>query len=270
MANERPPHPAETRNDSEGLRHRAAAPRPLARAEVSAAECLLRALRATTPEERDHHASLGLLAEAEDDREMTALLLRQRYLAEFASGRFEEARTTANEVVALEELGDVARQDAARAALAVGALDEAVEHLRIATRVCPPTRRSFHFATLGAYLRFGGRLDEAIVAFEKAVRFATKERPFYRAQQALAEVALGRPPHKDLSVLREELEGLESERGYRLWILGELCSLLGDEAASRRYLTAFVERVHAAPLEKSVALAGELRRAEEILARRSA
>ena len=66
------------------------------------------------------------------------------------------------------------------------------------------------------------------------------------------------------------LEREERGRGYTLWILGELCSLLGDAPASKRYLTEFVERVGAAPPEKSVALAGELRLAEEILARRSA
>lgn len=242
---------------------------PPKRAGMSPESCLLRALRASSAEERLRFAEQGLLR-GSDDPEMTALLLRQRYLAEFAFGKFDQARATATAILDLEELGEIARQDAARVAMALGLVNEAADHLRIAARICPPARRAFHLATLGAYLRFNGRQEEAVSAFEKALRAATKDRAFYQAQLALAECSLGKSPSVDLQRLKQELEASERRRGYDLWILGELCSFLGEDELAARYLRQFLERLKDAPLDKSVALGGEARRAEEILAKRSA
>lgn len=245
-------------------------PRPPRTAEPDTAEtCLLRALRARTSEERETFAARGL-ARVDDDDEMTALLLRQLYLVHLDRRDYESALGVAEEMVELGELGDVARQDAARAAMGLDKIDVAAGHLRIAARVCPPDRRAFHFATLGALLRFGGKPQEAVEAFSKASRWSTKERSLYRAQQVLAERDARLTPSADLSSLRASLEELESGRGYALWVLGEICALLGDREASRSYLTRFLSRLSDASPAKCLALRGEIARAEALLQELSA
>jgi tetratricopeptide (TPR) repeat protein len=154
--------------------------------------------------------------------------------------------------------------------MGLGQLEVAAGHLRIAARICPPDRRAFHWATLGALLRFSGRAREAIEAFAKASRWATKDRSLYRAQQALCEAAAELAPSADLSGLRQSLESGEAHKGYTLWVLGELCALLGDAKASREYLTSFLSRTHGASPAKNLALKGEIAHAEALLQKLSA
>ncbi len=237
----------------------------------TAATLLLRALRATGPEARTALALAGLsrLEREEPDEEMEALLLRQLYLGQLEEGDFAAAMETAEDMIELAALGDVARQDAARAALGLGEVDVAVGHLRIAARIAPDSRRAFHLATLGALLRFSGRSEEAISAFEHAVRVATEDRALYQAQLALSEVAAGRPSSQDLATLRTRLESSEHQRGYTLWVLGELCSHVGDEPASRDYFTRFLDRMTHAGRAKALALRGEVALAQGALRKSS-
>jgi tetratricopeptide (TPR) repeat protein len=204
--------------------------------------------------------------QSDPDDEMRALLLKQIYTCRMEAGRFHEALDIAEEIVEFGTLADVARQDAARAALALGSLDSAVAHLEIAARVGPPERRSFHLATLGAWLRFGGRAHEAETAFREATRSAEGDRSLFSAQLALAQVDAGQKPSRDLKELRLELEQSESQRGYHLWVLGELCAKTGDHAATRRYMEAFLQRLEGASPVKCISLQGEIARAEELLA----
>ncbi len=236
----------------------------------SAAGLLLKALHARSTEEREAFASGGLarLRHEEEDRELEALLLRQLYLAQMEREEFFLALETANEMIELETLGDVARQDAARAALGLGEIEAAAGHLRIAARVGPASRQPFHLATLGALLRFAGKMDEAIAAFDRAVRIATGDRPFYQAQLALAQLVAGEPPHYRMLELRQHLESDEApQNGYRLWILGEICAELGDDEACRNYLTRFLAKMTDAPRAKLLALSGEVAHAEALLER---
>lgn len=245
-------------------------PLPPRTAEAETAEtCLLKALRAATLKQRERWARQGL-ARTSDDPELEALLLRQLYLVALERQEDRLALQLAEEMIELGELGDIARQDAARAALGCGNLDAAVGHLRIAARICPEDRRAFHWATVGALLRFGGRYPEAIQAFSRARRWATQDRTLYQAQLVLTECAASLQPSTQLTQLREHLESLESQHGYTEWVLGELCALLGDRPASRRYLTRFLSRLHEAPRAKYLALQGEIARAKALLQELSA
>lgn len=244
-------------------------PKP-ARRETSG-DCLARALRAKQSGERRALAEAGLVRldqEGDDDPEMEALLLRQIYLADLEDGDLEGALQAATEMVELEALGDIARQDAARAAAALGEIDVAAAHLRIAAEVCPPDRRAFHLATLGSLLRFAGRATEAVPVFQTAVDCAKKDRFLYLGQWALAEQAAGQEPTWALEELRRGLESAPTQKGYALWVLGELCAALGDEQSGARYLTRFLGRVEGAPRAKALALAGEVAHAKTLLARR--
>lgn len=246
-----------------------------------AADCLLKALGTKSAEEKRRFADQGLRlinggpgiggepAGDEEDYEMMALLLRQKYLAEIEEGNDRAALRVAEQMVELGTLGDVARQDAARAALGVDDLDAAIGHLRIAARVCPPDRRAFHYAHLGTLLRFDGQVDQAIEAFKKAIRWATEDRDLYLAQQALAEVALGRTT-ADLEGLRERLESDDPMKAYSLWVLGELCLVLGDTESGATYLKRFLSRQTDAPRAKALALKGEVAHASALLRQISA
>lgn len=231
--------------------------------------CLLRALRAGKTEEREHFAQMGLRElerSSDEDDELRALLLKQLYTARMERGRYHEALDIAEEVIEIGTLADVGRQDAARAALALGHVDEAAEHLEIAARVAPSDRRAFHWATLGAWLRFAGRAGEAEHAFREASQAARVDRSLYSAQLALVEFDAGRKSTRDLSALRSELEGAESQRGYSLWVLGELCARTGDRDAAKSYMAAFLERLEGASPVKCLALRGEIARAEALVA----
>lgn len=248
---------------------------------LDASDCLLRALGSQASEQKRLYAERGLgllnggpgiageLAEDEEDYELMALLLRQKYLADIEEGNDEGALRVAEQMVALGTLGDIARQDAARAALGVDDIAGAIGHLRIAARVCPPDRRAFHYAHLGTLLRFDGQMDQAIEAFQKAIRWATEDRDLYLAQQALAEVALGHTS-ADLEALRVRLENDDPMKAYALWILGELCVVLGDTESGATYLRRFLSRQTGAPRAKALALKGEVSHASALLRQISA
>lgn len=231
---------------------------------------LLRALRTEDLSEKQRLATQGLTRPGADDDETRALLLRQLYLVHLEREEFDEALETAEEIVDLESLGDIARQDAARAALGAGEFERALGHLGIAAEVCPPERRAFHLGTKGALLRFAGRPGDAIAVFDEAARLATGDRALYRAQLALSEVAAGREPRFSLGEIYAELERERPLKGYTLWVLGELAGLLGNPTASRDYLMRFVTRLSRAPRAKTLALAGEMAHAQALLDRLSA
>jgi len=245
--------------------------RPKSARRETSGDYLGRALRAQSSSQRRALAEAGLVRldqEDDEDPEMEALLLRQIYLADLEEGDLEGALETATEMVELAALGDIARQDAARAAAALGEVDVAAAHLRIAAEVCPRERRAFHLATLGSLLRFAGRTAEAVPVFETAADCAQKDRLLYLGQWALAEQAAGRKPTLNLEELRRDLEEAPSQKGYALWVLGELCAALGDDKAGARYLTRFLGRLEGAPRAKALALAGEVAHAKSLLARR--
>lgn len=232
---------------------------------------LLKALGVQDPRQKRSFAEQGLHAldrEAED-HEMYGLLLRQIYLADIEEGHDEDALHIASELIDLGTLGEVARQDAARAALGAHDISAAIGHLRIAARVCPPGRRAFHYGHLGALLRFAGQAEQAEDAFAKALKWATEHRKLYEAQKALAQAQAGKAV-TGLIELRDALEDDEKLPVYALWILGELCLLLGENDQGREYLEQFLARQVGISRAKSLALQGEIAHATALLERLSA
>lgn len=192
--------------------------------------------------------------------------MRQLYLAHMEARRFAHALAISEQMVDLGVMPDVARQDAARACLGLERADAAVEHLRIASRVGPPSRRAFHLWTLGTTLYLLGRYREAAGVLARALRWGTTAKPLYAAQLALARAAGGDTAQlRGFETLREQLAEAPCGQGYGQFVLGELSYHLGDHAAARRYLDGFVRRTTSGRVALAVALTGEIYRARELL-----
>lgn len=238
-------------------------------AESRAGELLRKATQAESSGARAKYATRGL-AQVGGDNTLRAMLLRQLYLSQMESERFDAAVITAREVLALDVLPDVACQDLARAQLALGHYREAVEELRRASRVGPASRRAFHLWTLGTTLYFGQEYAAAATALERAVRWGTSARPLYRAQLLLARLGLGRKSTAArvataLAQARNELEEAPCGQGYGRYVLGELAHRQGDRPAARRFLEEFIQRSDSARVAQRVALSAELARARHLL-----
>jgi pentatricopeptide repeat protein len=228
-----------------------------------AIDLLQKATLARTAGTRAKYATKGL-SEPGADRTTKTLLLRQLYLAHMEAGRFEDARSVAEQMVETGVLPDVARQDAARACLGVGATEEAVEHLRIASRVAPASRRAFHLWTLGSALYLTGRTREAAGILARAARWGTTAKPLYLAQLALARVASGDDAVR-LEEHREQLEAAACGQGYGQFVLGEMAVLQRDFPAAKRYLTGFVRRTTTGRVALAVGLSAEIEHARRLL-----
>jgi len=219
-------------------------------------------MTAPTPEGRARFARQGLASKAALDRTTQAMLLRQLYLTHFEKRAFEKARTVAVSAIELGILSDVLHQDAARAAIALGDVDDAVLHLRTAARKGPPSRRPFHLWTLGSLLFLEGRYEDATLALTRAARWGTKDKPLYKAHLALVRIARGhKPKTRELQEVIDELARVPAGQGYGRFVLGHLAYAAGEFAVASRYLEAFVERIEAGrgllavSLEREVAMA---------------
>jgi len=230
---------------------------------------LRKAMAARSTTARTRWAKQGLASRAPLDKTTQAMLLRQLYLSHYESKRFRAALQAALQALELEVLGDVLHQDAARAALALGDVDAAVSHLRVAARRGPPSRRPFHQWTLGSTLFMAHRYDEAISALERAVRWGTRDKPLYRAHLALVRMASGEPV-SDLQSTIDELATAPCGQGYGRFVLGHLAYTAGAWPAAQRYLDAFLRRTAAARPSLAIALDAELRMARATLAKMSA
>jgi len=110
-------------------------------------------MEASTARSRGIWARRGLASRNRIDRTVHAMLLRQLYLAHFEQRQFKAALEVAEQAAELDVLPDVVQQDLARALVALGDVDRAVSHLRLAARVGPASRRAFHWWTLGSIPR---------------------------------------------------------------------------------------------------------------------
>jgi|SRR6185503_9268507 len=209
-------------------------------------------------------ARRGLASRAPLDKTTNAMLLRQLYVALFELRRFGDALRVAESAVELGVMPDVIHHDAARAAFAAGDLDAAVAHLRTAARRSPASRRSFHWWTLGSTLFHAERYGESAAALERAVRWATNDRPLYRAQLALVRLAAG---EGDADVQRaiDELAAAPCGQGYGRFVLGHLAYAAREFRAARQYLDAFVRRTESSPAPTAIALEPELKMAKATL-----
>lgn len=243
---------------------------------------LQRGTRALTPEDLLHKAMAarstlsrarwarrGLASRAPLDKTTHAMLLRQLYLSYYEERRFEHARATAIEALSLGVLADVIHQDAARAALGAGDLGAAVVHLRVAARRSPPSRRCFHHWTLGSVFFLAGRYAESAGALERAVRWATRDKPLYRGHLTLVRIAAGEQV-ADLGAAIEELAIAPCGQGYGRFVLGHLSYAAGAWASARRFLEAFIERTEGSRPELALSLDGELKMSRATLAKISA
>jgi tetratricopeptide (TPR) repeat protein len=230
---------------------------------------LQKAMAAKSPASRARWARQGLAARAPLDRTTQAMLLRQLYLSRYEARRFDAARDIIEQALELGVLRDVLHQDAARAALALGDVDDAVSHLRMAARRGPASRRPFHLWTLGSTLFLAHRYAEAASALERAVRWGTNDRPLYRAHLALVRIASGEHVD-DLRSAIVELAGSPCGQGYGRFVLGHLAYATGSWPVARRYLEAFVRRTDASRPSLAIALEAELKMARATLAKMSA
>jgi tetratricopeptide (TPR) repeat protein len=194
------------------------------------------------------------------------MLLRQLYLSHYEARRFTKALDVAEQALELDVLPDVMHQDAARAALAAGDLEAALTHMRLAARRSPASRRAFHQWTLGSILFMAQRYDDSISALERASRWATVEKPLYRAHLALARIAKG-DSVGDLQRTIDALAEAPCGQGYGRFVLGHLAYAAGEFRAARRYLDAFVERTEAGKQALGIALESELQMAKATLAK---
>jgi len=226
-------------------------------------------MAARTPASRARHAKTGLASAPRLDRTVHAMLLRQLYLSLFETRQFPEALEVARQAVELGVLPDVLHHDAARAAFAAGDLEGSVRHLRTAARRAPASRRPQHLWTLGGTLFLAQRYGEATSALTRATRWATREKPLYRAHLALCRLAGG----EEVDELQETIDALAQApcgQGYGRFVLGHLAYAAGEWSTARRYLEAFVKRTEQGRNAMGIALEGEVRMARATLAKMAA
>jgi len=229
-------------------------------------EMLSRAMEALTPRARALWARRGLACRAPLDRTTQSMLLRQLYLAYFEEERFERAALIAEQAVALDVLPDVVHQDAARAKQATGDVEGAIAHLRLAARLGPPSRRAFHWWSLGSLYYLVGRHEEAVGALARAARWGTRDKPLYQGHLALAQIALGQPPG-DLDELIDRLVSVPAGNGYGRFVLGQLAFHARRWDDARQWLGAFVHRSTIGRPAMAIALRGEVEVARQMLGR---
>lgn len=226
-------------------------------------DLLERAIQAPTARAKEIAARRGLAFDEELDRTTEAMLLRQLYLSLYARKRFDEAYDVIAKAIDIDVLRDVMHQDAARAKQALGDINGAAGHLRLAARSAPPSRRAFHWWTLGSVFFLAERHEDAARALERAVRWATSEKPLYQGHLALAKLSAGRRV-RGLAKLVDRLEDCPAGQGYGRFVLGHLAYARGHHAAATEYLQSFVER-SAGRDAMALALAAEVKMARATL-----
>jgi tetratricopeptide (TPR) repeat protein len=194
------------------------------------------------------------------------MLLHQLHLSYFEDRSFVRAFEVARQAIELGVLPDVLHQDAARAALAAGDVDAGLDHLRLAARRGPASRRPYHLWSLGSTLFLAHRYAEAIAALERAARWGTHDKPLYRAHLALVRLATGERV-ADLQPTIDALAAAPTAQGYGQFVLGHLAYVSGAWEAARRYLRAFVRRTASGRPAQAIALDGELAMARATLAK---
>ncbi len=210
-------------------------------------------------------ARRGLASRSSIDRTTQAMLLRQLYLAHYEQRDFESASEVACQSLELGVLRDVVHQDAARAYTGLGDVESAAGHLRLAARHGPPSRRAFHWWTLGSLYFNVDRLEEAIGALARAARWGTRDKALYQAHLALARFETG-TRSDDLAELFERLETAPAGQGYGRFVLGHLAFHSGCLAEAQKLLRSFIDRTCSGRPCTAIALAAEIIRAKRTLA----
>lgn len=252
-----PPKRAET---SAKARPTISAARP-----ITPTQGLERAMAARTPRARAIWARRGLASARRIDATTQSMLLRQLYLAYYEERRFAKALDVSCQAIELAVLPDVAHQDAARAAQALGDVETAAGHLRLAARTGPPTRRAFHLWTLGSLFFVVGRHADAIAALSRAARWGTTDKPLYQGHLAVVRCAGGESV-EDLPELIDRLASVPAGQGYGRFVLGQLAFYGQRWDDARSHLEAFIARTTAGRAVLSIALDSEITLARKTLA----
>ena len=221
-------------------------------------------MAASSPRARAGWARRGLAHRGPLDPTTQAMLLRQLYLSHYAQEQFGAAYEIAVQALGLDVLPDVLHQDAARAKQALGEVDAAVGHLRLAARTSPPSRRAFHWWTLGSLLFLANRHPEALAALTRAARWGTTDKPLYEGHLAVVKLASGHSV-RNVRRLMERLEACPAGQGYGRFVLGLLAHHTGQPDRARSYLDAFVRRTSEGRAITAMALRSELTLARTLL-----
>ncbi len=238
---------------------------PRERRRLTPEDYLAHAMQAKSAAARANWAQRGLAHRGGIDRTTKALLLRQLYLAFYASGHFERAYEIALQTIGLGGLEDVVQQDCARAKYAAGDIEGALGHLRLAARQAPPSRRAFHWWTLGSVLFLANRHADAVAALSRAARWGTRDKPLYLGHLALAKLAAGIKV-RGLAQLINRLAACPAGQGYGRFVLGLLAQRAERWDEARDYLESFVERTSRGHAAMAIALQGEVDMARAALA----
>jgi cytochrome c-type biogenesis protein CcmH/NrfG len=228
-------------------------------------DMLQRAMAAETPRGRAMWARRGLAKPGSLDPTTQAMLLRQLYLSYYETRRFKEAAQVGEQAAELGVLPDVLHQDVARAKQALGDIDGAAGHLRLAARVGPANRKAFHWWTLGSLYFLAGRYSQAASALQRAARWGTTDKPLYQGHLGVVRCASGQQVD-DLRELRERLAEVPAGQGYGRFVLGQLAYYEGRLTDAKRYLESFVRRSSGGRAVLAIALAGEIEAARRLLA----
>lgn len=236
--------------------------------EVHVAEDYLRlALSASTPQDRARFARAGLALESalEDESDTHALLLRQLYMADLEQHRFRHAAEVAIQMAEIGSMPDIARHDASRAYAAVGDLPAAIAQQRLAARLAPSMRRSFHLWGLGTLQHFHGDVKGSLESFRRGIRWARRDKPLLRAHAAYVRLDAGEAVPK-LAEIVNELSKAPCREGYGQFLLGMLAHHMGDKRRATLHLRSFLRRNASLDSAKATTLREELRRARTALA----
>jgi tetratricopeptide (TPR) repeat protein len=113
--------------------------------------------------------------------------------------------------------------------------DEAITQYRKAATMGPP--RASRHANLGMALQEIGRLDEASLAFEKAIELAPKTGPFYRNLADCKRFAVVDPRLEAMEELaRDKLSLSQQDSRQLLFALGKAFADVGDYDRSFGYV----------------------------------
>jgi tetratricopeptide (TPR) repeat protein len=238
--------------------------------DLSADDYLRLAISTGSPVEAAVLAERGLrrggAGEEGIDPETRLLLLREIYRGHLHARRLRSAHAIAKKMVKLGVAVEIAHVDLGRAAMALGWWQNAAQAYRIAARNAPASRRAMHWGAVAVAFHHAGQFDDALSALERAVRWSLSTRPLHRAYTALVQIDAGRHP-KEIEHLSEMIQELECARcgeGFGRYVLGLLQAARGEDVRAIEHLQHFIERNANDPL-RSIALAGELRRARAML-----
>lgn len=234
---------------------------------MTADDYLRLSVHSRTPTVGGDIAQRGLrLAEAPMDADAHLLLLREIYRSHLYARRVRSAHAIARKMVRLGVMQELAYADLGRACAALGWWRKAALAHRIAARNAPATRRSLHWAHAGSAFQHGGFYEEALGAYERAVRWSLTQRPLHRGQRLVCLLDQGESA-ADLEELPEVLDMLTEARcgeGYGRYVRGLLHHARGEFAEARLQLATFLKRNGDDPL-KSTTLRYELARTRATL-----